>query len=270
MLVMEIFYIFVSMFNKKFMRYILLALSLQLITFFHSSAQETAIIPSEKPKLIVGIVISQFRYDYIPRFWDKFSEGGIKKLIGRGSYCENTSYNYLFSDIGVGSASISTGTNPSQHGIIASSWYNNLRDEIVSYTYDNKVNTVGGDFEEGKFSPHNLMTTTYSDEIKLANNFKSKVIGISLDPAPAIFSAGHTADCAYWYDRTNGTWISSSFYLDSLPNWVNEFNAKGFSDTYMDQEWTTLLPMSDYTASLLDNNDYEEGMFGHKLFPYVC
>jgi len=251
------------------MRSIVLVLIFQTFLSFSSFSQEPTIIPSEKPKLIVGIVINQFRYDYIPRFWDKFSEDGFKKLINRGSYCENTSFNYLFSDIGVGSASISTGTNPSQHGIIASSWYNNLRDEITSYIYDDKAVTVGGGFADGLFSPRQLMTTTYGDEIKLANNFKSKIIGVSLEPAPAIFSTGHTADCAYWFDVKNGTWISSSFYIDSLPDWVNEFNEKELADTYLEQEWTTLLPMNDYSASLLDNNDYEQGMFGHKLFPYV-
>ncbi|MBA7533797.1 Alkaline phosphatase PafA [subsurface metagenome] len=269
MLTMEICCIFGSMFNLKFMKYSYLILCAQIFIFTSSFTQEMAIIPSEKPKLIIGIEISQFRYDYIPRYWDKFSDDGFRKLINRGSYCENTSYKYLFSDIGVGSATIATGANPSQHGIIASSWYNNLRDEVVSYIYDKNASTVSGGFEEGQFSPHNLMTTTYADEIKLVNNFKSKVIGISLDPAPAIFSAGHTADCAYWFDEKNGTWISSSFYIDSLPQWVNEFNNKKFSDIYLEQEWTTLLPMSDYTASLLDNNEYEKGMFGHKLFPYV-
>ncbi|MGD2035077.1 MAG: alkaline phosphatase family protein, partial [Bacteroidales bacterium] len=250
------------------MRYISFLLISQIILLADSHAQET-IIPSEKPKLIVGIVISQFRYDYIPRYWDKFSDYGFKKLINRGTYCENTSFNYLFSDIGVGSATISTGTNPSEHGIIAKSWYNNLQDEIISYIHDENVSTVGGDYEAGRFSPKYLMTTTYADEIKLANNFKSKVIGISMDPAPAIFSSGHTADQAYWYDVNSGNWISSSFYIDSLPEWVNEFNDKKLSDTYMDQNWTTLLPMNDYTASLLDNNEYEKGMFGHKVFPYI-
>ena len=146
-------------------------------------AQETARIPSEKPKLILLLQISQFRYDYIPRYWDKFSDNGFKRLINRGSYCENTSYNYLFSDVGIGSATIATGTNPSQHGIIARSWYNNLQDNIIDYIYDDKVNTVGGGYDDGRYSPANLMTTTYSDEIKLSNNFKSKVIGVSLDPA---------------------------------------------------------------------------------------
>ncbi len=213
--------------------------------------------------------ISQFRYDYIPRYWDKLSDNGFKKLINRGSYCENTSYNYLFSDVGIGSATIATGTNPSQHGIIARSWYNNLQDKIIDYIYDDKVNTVGGGFDDGRYSPANLMTTTYCDEIKLASNFKSKVIGISLDPAPAMFSTGHTADCAYWYNFKSGAFISSSFYIDSLPQWVNEFNSKEFSEIYLKNEWNTLLPLSEYNASLLDNNEYESGMFGQVVFPYV-
>jgi predicted AlkP superfamily pyrophosphatase or phosphodiesterase len=234
-----------------------------------SFSQETAKIPADKPKLIIAIEISQFRYDYIPRFWDKFCDGGFRKLISRGSYCENTSYNYLFSDMGVGSATIATGTNPSQHGIIGNSWYNNLKDKIVNYIYDAEVNTVGGGFDDGLYSPKNLMVTTFADEIKLSSNFNSKIISISLDPAPAIFSAGHTANEVYWFDSKNGCWITSSFYGDSLPNWVNDFNDKKFADTYLENEWTTMLPISEYTASLLDNNDYENGLFGQKVFPYA-
>jgi predicted AlkP superfamily pyrophosphatase or phosphodiesterase len=246
-----------------------------LITIFFGlfisplNAQNSARIPSSKPKLIVGIEISQFRYDYLPRFWDKLSDNGFKKLINRGSYCENTSYNYLFSDIGVGCATIATGTNPSQHGIIANSWYSNLLDKIVINVEDDDVNTVGGSYEAGRYSPKNLMTSTFTDEIKLSNNFNSKVISISLDPQTAIFSAGNTADYAFWFDRNTGNFITSSFYTDSLPVWVNEFNNKHLADVYMENEWTTLLPMSEYTASLLDNNGYEPGMFGQSTFPYV-
>ena len=126
-------------------KHIIIFFALIHLLILQSFAQENARIPSEKPRLILVIEISQFRYDYIPRYWDKFSEGGFKKLINRGSYCENTAYNYLFSDVGIGSATIATGTNPSQHGIIARSWYNNLQDRIVDYVYDDKVNTVGGD-----------------------------------------------------------------------------------------------------------------------------
>lgn len=248
-------------------RNIFISILLVLLTL-SSFGQETTRIPSEKPKLIIGIHISQFRYDYIPRFWDKFGEDGFKKLISRGSYCENTSFNYLHSDLGVGSATISTGTNPNQHGIIAASWYNNLSDIEVDYIYDSKAQTIGGEFEAGQYSPHQLMTTTWADEIKLSSNFRSKVVGIGLDAAPAIFSTGHTANAVYWFDNKNGSWISSSFYIDSLPPWVIEFNDKKFADIYLENEWTTLLPMSEYSASLLDNNVYERGMYGQIVFPY--
>ena len=231
-------------------------------------SQSNARIPSEKPQLIINIQISQFRYDYIPRFWDKLSDQGFKRMINRGSYCENTSYHYLFSDVGVGSATIATGTNPSQHGIIARSWYNNLSDGIVDYVYDEKSNTIGGSWEAGKFSPSKLMTSTYADEIKISNNFQSKVIGVSMAPAPAIFSTGYTADGVYWFNAEEGTFISSSYYMDSLPKWVVDFNAKEFASVYIENDWNTLLPMSEYTASLLDNNDYEPGIFGQKVFPY--
>jgi predicted AlkP superfamily pyrophosphatase or phosphodiesterase len=252
---------------------VIVRLSLILLLFLTTSrsaiSQSNSRIPSNKPKLIVAIEISQFRYDYIPRFWDKLSDDGFKKMILRGSYCENTSYDYLFSDIGVGNATIATGTNPAQHGIIANTWYSNLLDKIVSNIEDEDVKTVGGNYDAGRYSPKNLMTSTFADEIKLTNNFKSKVISISLDPQAAIYSSGHTTDCAYWFDRNTGSFITSSFYTDSLPVWVNEFNKKGFADVYMENEWTTLLPMSEYTASLLDNNDYEPGMFGQRVFPYV-
>lgn len=233
------------------------------------AAQENTRIPSDKPKLIIGININQFRYDYIPRFWNKLGEDGFKKLINRGSYCENTSYNYISSDLGIGCATIATGTNPSGHGIVASSWYNNLMDQIDNYVFDKEVKTIGGSYEKGLCSSKNLMVSTYADEIKIASNFKSKIISISLDPAPALFSAGHSANQVYWFDSNEGNWITSSYYTDSLPQWVKDFNNKRFPDTYLMNDWTTLLPINDYTASQLDNSQYETGMFGQKVFPYV-
>jgi len=216
--------------------------------------QDGARIPSDKPKLIVGIEINQFRYDYIPRFWNKFSEDGFKKLINRGSYCENTTYSYLSSDLGVGCATVATGANPSSHGIVASSWYNSIKDVIEDYVYDKDVNTIGGGFDGGQYSAKSLMVSTFADEIKIASNFNSKIVSICLDPAPAIFSAGHSANEVYWFDCNQGNWITSSYYADSLPQWVNDFNNKRFADTYLENEWVTLLPMSDYTSSLLDNS----------------
>ncbi len=232
------------------------------------SGQEGTKIPSEKPRLVIGIVISQMRHDYIYRYWDKFEKNGLKQLITRGTLCKNTSFNYLLSQEGVGHSTIATGTVPASHGIVSKEWYLNLQDKIIRNIDDEKQKTVGGSYEAGKFSPVHLMSTTYSDELRLSNNFKSRVFSISLEAAPAIFSGGHTANGAYWFDKESGNWISSTYYIDSLPAWVNDFNNKRLADTYMEREWNTLLPVDQYTESLPDNNKYETGIEGCITFPY--
>lgn len=233
-----------------------------------SVAQERKRIPTEQPKLIVGIIVSQMRFDYIYRYWDKLDEHGIKRLIERGTYCKNTSFNYLFSQEGVGHATITTGASPSDHGIVGKEWYLYLQDKTIGNTEDGNQKTIGGSFEAGKNSPQNLMSTTFSDELHLSDNFKSKVISVSLDASPAVLSGGHTCNGAYWFDPATGNFITSSYYCDSLSAWVNAFNAKKLPDIYLDQEWSTLLPVSDYIESLPDNNKYEKGFRGNVTFPY--
>jgi predicted AlkP superfamily pyrophosphatase or phosphodiesterase len=232
-------------------------------------SQEVKTIPPEKPRIIVGIVVSQLRYDYIQRFWDKLDENGIRLLVNRGTSCKNTSFNYLFSQQGVGHASIATGTTPSDHGIVGREWYLYLQDKIEQSTEDQQHKAVGGDVDNGRYSPKNLMCTTFSDELRLSNNFKSKVFSVSTDPAPGIFSAGHTGNGAYWFDKRTGNWITSTYYADSLPGWVNEFNAKRFPDIYLKEEWNTLVPIESYTESLPDKNKYETGFKGQVTFPYL-
>ena len=225
-------------------------------------------IPSEKPKLIVGIVVDQMRYDYIYRYWDKFSEDGIRKLVMSGTFCKNAAYSYLINETAVGYATIATGALPSHHGIISNIWYNNLQDEVVYCVEDERVYTVGGTYESGRFSPSRLLASILGDEIRLTSNFKSKVLGIALDNGAAILSAGHTANAAYWYDDQSGNWVSSSFYLDSLPSWVRDFNSKGIADTYLSGTWETLLPLAEYTESLSDTSEFETGFGGRSVFPY--
>ncbi len=248
--------------------FFLSAIVTNLLTGTLCFPQDNTRIPSEKPKLIIGIVISQMRYDYIYRFWNKFEDNGFKKLITRGTFCKNTSFNYLLSQEGVGHSTIATGTLPANHGIVAKEWYLNLQDKIEQNVEDDKYSTIGGSFEAGRYSPNNLLCTTYSDELRLSNNLKSRVFGISLDAAPAILSSGHTANMAYWLDTKSGNWVTSTYYADSLPSWVNDFNKKKFPDTYLSREWNTLLPLNEYTESLPDNNKYETGIKGRIIFPY--
>jgi predicted AlkP superfamily pyrophosphatase or phosphodiesterase len=225
-------------------------------------------IPPEEPKLIIALVVDQMRYDFIYRYWEKFEENGIRKLVGSGTFCKNASYNYLINETAVGHSTISTGALPSHHGIISNKWYDNLRDEIIYCVGDEKVRTVGGSYESGLSSPRNLLASTIGDEINLASNFRSKVMGVALDNSAAILSAGHSADCAYWYDDATGNWISSTYYLDSLPGWVRKFNEKQLPESYLSRQWQTLIPIGQYTESGTDTSEFEIGLNGRCVFPY--
>ena len=230
--------------------------------------QTKKMLAPDKPKLIVNITVSQFRHDYISRFWDKLDDAGMKRLVNRGTYCKNTSYNFLNNDKGVGIATVVTGTTPSNHGIVGSSWYNDLMGSVIKSIHDETANSVGGPYDNGKYSPKQLFCTSFTDELNLSNQFKSKVIGISLEPTTAILSASHTASAAYWFDKEGGNFVSSSYYMDSLPAWVNNFNEKKLPDTYMEKTWETLYPIESYTESLADDNPYEEGYRKSVVFPY--
>lgn len=240
---------------------------LSILTLSQIFAQG-AYIPPEKPKLVIGIVIEQFRYDYIDKYWDNFSEGGFKRLINEGTFCKNASYNFFFTQSAPAHATIATGTDPRMHGIIADNWYHPMRDEVIYCTSDSDVDPVGGSFENGLHSPVHLLPSTFSDELKLSNGGRSKVFSVGLREHASILSGGHAADAAYWYDDRTGTWMTSSHYLDSLPVWVNHFNGMMLSDTYLNGEWNTLLPLSRYMRSLPDTNIYESGIQGQTCFPY--
>lgn len=209
------------------------------------NAQQNRAIPSEKPKLIVEIVVSQMRFDYITRYWDKFSDGGFKLLVNEGANCKNARYNYLLTQPYPGIATISTGTNPSMHGIISDKWYSRTNGQEVLAVSDEKVSTVGGSFFSGKVSAKNLVTSTLGDELIL-NNPKSKVIGISLDAGSAILLTGHNASGVYWFDQEKGTFVTSSYFTENIPVWLDTFNNKGFSKLYVDREWRALNPINTY------------------------
>ena len=197
----------------------------------------------KKPKLVVGIVVDQMRFDFIERFWNDFGNNGFKKLIKQGHFCRNTNYSYMPTYTGPGHASIFSGTTPSVHGIIANNWYDKETKKSIYCAGDGKMHTicnceeemkdVGSD--EGKMSPHHMLTTTIGDELQLFNT-KNKVIGISLKDRGAILSAGHSADAAYWMN-SDGQWISSSFYMNSLPEWLVEYQSKINPTFYLKGKW---------------------------------
>jgi predicted AlkP superfamily pyrophosphatase or phosphodiesterase len=211
-----------------------------------------------QPKLVVGIVIDQMRYDYLAKYLNKFSENGFKKLLNQGFNCKNTNYNYAPTYTGPGHASIYTGTTPAYHGIIGNNWFVRESGKEIYVTDDPTVQTVGSASEKpGKMSPRNMLSSTIGDEMRLFSNMKSRVIAVSLKDRSAILPGGHLSNGSYWFDYGSGNFITSTFYTKELPQWVTDFNAKSLADTYLSKPWNTLLPIQQYTESAADDNPYE-------------
>ncbi len=218
-------------------------------------------------RLVVGIVVSQLRYDQIYKYWNKFGNSGFKYLINNGTFCKNTHYNYLNVNSPAGLATISCGSYPSEHGIINFSWYDRLTMKQVYCVEDNNVKPVGTIFGKGK-SPKNLSSITWSDQLRISTYKMSKVFSIGLDDYASILLGGKLANAAYWFNEKTGKWITSSYYVDSLKSWVKNFNNKQFADVYLHRNWETTFPISKYTESLSDATGYETGFNGKRTFPY--
>ncbi len=211
----------------------------------------------KQPKLVVGVVVDQMRQDYIYRYWNKFGNGGFKRLMNEGYFYKNTHYNYVPTYTGPGHASIYTGTSPATHGIISNDWYVKETGKITYCTDDENVRPVGTDSKAGLMSPKNLLVTTIGDELKLNTNQQAKVFAISLKDRSSILPAGHSANGAFWFDGSNGKFISSTHYMAQLPVWVNEFNSLQLAKQYLSKGWNTLYPIEGYTESIADKNNYE-------------
>lgn len=203
------------------------------------------------PKLVVGIVVDQMRYDYLYRFASQYGEGGFKRLLREGFSCENTHYNYVPTFTAPGHAAIYTGTVPAVNGIIANEWFDPELGEHRYVTTDKRYKTVGGTGKVGQHSPSVLLSSTITDELRLSNNFRSKVVGICLKDRGSILPAGHIPNASYWFDDATGGWITSDYYPDSLalPKWVQAFNDKKPADQYMSAPWTPLKPTAESYAN---------------------
>ncbi|HVO73691.1 MAG TPA: alkaline phosphatase family protein, partial [Ignavibacteriaceae bacterium] len=223
------------------------------------------------PKLVVGIVVDQMRYDYITRFYNNFGEGGLKRLMDEGTNFTFAHYNYVPTVTGPGHASVYTGTTPFYHGIINNTWFDKTENKEVYCTEDSSVHGIGTDGIEGNNSPKRLLASTITDQLKIATSGKSKVISISIKDRAAILPGGQSADAAYWYEHTTGRFISSSYYMDYLPNWLVQFNEKKLPDNYLSQSWKLSLPLSQYSVSTKDETPYEEDVFseGKVSFPHT-
>nr|WP_241448756.1 alkaline phosphatase PafA [Aquimarina pacifica] len=222
------------------------------------------------PKLVVGIVVDQMRYDYLTRFYNRFENDGFKRMIREGYNCKNTHFDYVPTYTGPGHASIFTGTTPQNHGIISNNWYDKFSKESVYCASDSSVKAVGSDSELERMSPHRMKTTTVADQNRLHTQLRGKTIGIAIKDRGAILPAGHSANGAYWFrGKDEGKWITSTYYRNELPNWVKKFNDSDQAESYL-KVWGTLHDTKTYVESGPDQNVFEGGYKGKEevTFPY--
>ena len=225
-----------------------------------AAASTTATKPSielPRPKLVVGIVVDQMRWDYLYRYYARYQDNGFKRLLNDGFSCENTQVDYIPTVTAAGHTCIYTGSVPALTGIAGNDWIVQATGKGMYCTEDTTVQTVGSTSAAGKMSPRNLLTTTVTDELRLATNFRSKVIGIALKDRGGILPGGHTANAAYWFDDKTGNWITSTYYMTDLPQSVKDFNDQKLAEMYLKLDWNTLYPIETYVQSTADNTKYE-------------
>ena len=235
-----------------------------------ATAQKTG---SGAPGLVVGVVIDQMRFDHLYRYQDHYGDGGFKRLLREGYNFKNTHFDYIPTVTAAGHASIYTGAGPQTHGIVGNSWFDRATGDLVSNVGDPSVQITGSTLENPSgLSPNRMLSSTITDQLRLGTNFNSRVVSVSLKDRGAILAGGRTANAAYWHDweSSPGHFVTSTYYMDELPAWVRDFNARELTDSYLSQTWTTLLPISEYDESAPDNNPHERLLRGKETptFPY--
>lgn len=246
---------------KKPFRMLLLLLLLGAGEVLYASTPQNAGKALPRPKLVVGIVIDQMRWDYLYRYYDRYGDGGFRRFLAEGVSCENTMITHLPAYTGVGHATIYTGTTPAVHGIAANDFTIQKTGEAVYCVDDDTVEPIGSTSAAGRMSPRNLLASTVTDELRIGTQFRSKVISVSLKDRAAILPAGHAANGAYWFDSSTGRFISSSWYVEKLPGWLEDFNKQDRPRALMQGKWETLYAPETYTASTPDDTPYETPYF---------
>ena len=218
------------------------------------SPSEAASDYPRRPKLVVILVIDQFRYDYLVRFRQAFGAGGFNRLLTGGANFVDCRYDYATTETGPGHATLFTGAYGNVHGIVSNTWYDRARHQPMYCVQDPTAHIVGepaGAVAPMGVSPRNLLGSTIGDELRMASNFQSRVIAISLKDRAAVLPGGHTANAAYWYDPATGHFITSSYYMKSLPTWVEQFNAAEPTKAYCGKPWESLPETPDISGRVL-------------------
>ena len=201
---------------------------------------------AQRPRLVLLIVVDQFRYDYLTRYGDLFGEKGIGRLLRQGASWTEANYDHMPTYTAPGHAVLMTGAWPSQTGIIANDWYEQSTGRKVKCVTDDSANVLAGRQGEKGYSPRQLLCSTIGDELRLADNDRSKVIGISAKNRSAILPVGRRANAAYWFSDDTGNMASSTYYFNQMPEWVTRFNNQRMADGWFGARWDRLLPEAEY------------------------
>jgi predicted AlkP superfamily pyrophosphatase or phosphodiesterase len=199
-----------------------------------------------RPRLVLLIVVDQFRYDYLDRFGDLFGSHGIGRLMREGASWTDANFDHMPTYTAPGHATFMTGAWPSQTGIVANEWYERETGKKVKSVTDDSTNKLGGKPGEKGNSPRRLLCSTVGDELRQAAGDRPKVIGISAKDRSAILPVGRHANAAYWFGLDNGNMVSSTYYFNQEPEWVNRFNGRHLSDSWFGAHWDRLLPEAEY------------------------
>ena len=224
----------------------------------------------DKPKLVVSIVVDQMRFDNLDKYKESYSNNGFNRLIRDGFNLKNNHFNYVPTVTGPGHASIATGSTPKTHGIAGNNWFDKNTQKDVYCTTDLDYENLGGNAYSAKMSPNNLLVNTLGDLNRIENDMNSKTISIAIKDRGSILMGGRKANAAYWfYGKDKGEWVSSKYYMEELPEWVDNFNNSGFISTYI-REWNTLYDINSYNESRSDDNKFEKSFKGDPsvTFPY--
>ena len=197
----------------------------------------------KRPRLVLLIVVDQFRYDYLDRFQDLYGESGLKRLQRDGASWLEANYDHMPTYTAPGHATMLTGTWPSETGIVGNDWPNRDTGTLVTSVSesDPNIKLLGGNVNERASSPRRLMASTVGDQLRMMTNDRSKVIGISIKDRSAILPAGRHASAAYWFSTASGSMVSSSYYFDQVPAWVTSFNNTRPADQYFRKTWDRLI-----------------------------
>lgn len=217
----------------------------QLVPAQRRTEQATGLRP-KRPKLVLLIAIDQFRYDYLERFGDLFVQNGLRRLMRDGASWTQSHYDHIPTYTAPGHATMMTGAYPAESGIVANDWPDRATGKRVSSVSDDTLKLLGGGTNEAASSPKRLMTSTVGDELRMATNDRSKVIGISVKDRSAILPAGRHANASYWFSGNAGNMVSSTYYFNDLPAWVTAFNNSRPANKYFGLKWERLLPESEY------------------------